>query len=333
MRLQRYRCSLLAAILNCILSGSFVSGDNIFKVQEEAPSSEPPISRGVANPQDEFLFPFIVGELVNYTISSDPLLSELQPRKVVRRRKGRRTRRTYRLRHKGATYIALHFESMNIQDGCQLVVRDRPGVQKYVLQGQDKMGLPQFWGRLIVGDTVILSLICNRKHGIGEFQIDQYAAGFKDLSEDGRSGSRNLRGADDLPPWERERQLTICSANDKLNAQCYKDSHPTEYKKSRAVAKIVIQGVGVCTGWLVGNSNVLVTNSHCISSTSSAINANYIFNLEVQNGGGGCTQQQGNENIASGVADFYTAESFLYFSRTHDYALIRLSGSPSEKYG
>ena len=85
------------------------------------------------------------------------------------------------------------------------------------------------------------------------FVIDEYAAGFVDLG---------------TPDSSR----AICGIDDKENAICYETSHPVEYDHARAVARLLINGSSLCTGWLASSNNHLLTNEHCISSAASALN-------------------------------------------------------------
>jgi hypothetical protein len=170
------------------------------------------------------------------------------------------------------------------------------------------MGAGTFWARHIKGNTMILEYrtrwpSLDSRHS-GSFWIDQYAAGFI-----------NLGGTE-----------AICSSDDKENAACYVDSHPTEYDRGRAVARLLIQGASLCTGWLVSADNLLLTNEHCISSSTAALNTDYEFMAEAPD----CSSS--NCQLCWDGAIFAGAE-FIQDSASLDYALVRLGGDPAATYG
>src|SRR5690606_29720545 len=117
------------------------------------------------------------------------------------------------------------------------------------------------------------------------FVIDEYVAGFLDLGG--------------VEPGDRgdivdEDGRAICGPDDKEAAKCYETSHPTEYNRGRAVARLLSGGSGFCTGWLVSADGMLLTNEHCISNAADALNTDYEFMAEVGScttgtcGGGNC---------------------------------------------
>jgi V8-like Glu-specific endopeptidase len=149
----------------------------------------------------------------------------------------------------------------------------------------------------------------------------------------GKKNKRNLRGVPFLDEDEiDERELSICGDIDFRDAHCYETGEfSTEYSKSRAIAKVIIQGSGVCTGWLVGENNVLITNEHCIGSEDDAMNAQYLFDLENKSAEKDCNAHNGAQGFLP--ADNYEAMEFLALDVTNDWALVRLKGNPIGKYG
>ncbi|CAJ1960286.1 unnamed protein product [Cylindrotheca closterium] len=276
--------------------------------------------------------PFQIGEEALLTVSTDHEISEIQPMTII---KEKRVSHTYTVYHEGATYISLHFASLDIQGQCRLLLTDLVGKEAFALRGKGKSGLTSFWARFINGDTVVLSVTCAGDNGVGNFLIDKYAAGFRDVSSPRKEIDRpSLRGVE-LLPWEQRRDLTICGADDLRNSQCYRDSHATEYKMARSVAKIIINGRGTCTGWLIGNQNILVTNQHCIRNSEDALNSYAVFNLEVQNGGGDCSGS-GKDSVPSDIQDVYEVDFLIEAIRLHDYTLVKLKDRPTaplKRYG
>src|SRR3972149_2587625 len=175
--------------------------------------------------------PLKVGERYALKVDSSKAVNDLAAEETV---SGFR----YVLTHPGATYIAVHFDKFDLAPGDKLIVSDPLGGQDYELTGLGKMDLGEFWAQHIKGDTVVVELItAGDKPGQG-FRIDEYAAGFVDLG---------------APPVTEE----ICGADDFETAVCRSPS--TEYTRGRAVARLLIQGTSLCTGWLASATNHLIT--------------------------------------------------------------------------
>jgi hypothetical protein len=117
----------------------------------------------------------------------------------------------------------------------------------------------------------------------------------------------------------------LCGGDDGKNAVCYKDSYPAEYNLAKAVARLHIAGKGACTGWLVGPNDYLLTNYHCIASTADVKNTDFQFMAEGANCNDSKTKTSGYE-VYEGVE---LAASNYY----KDYALVKMNGNPSAKYG
>jgi hypothetical protein len=224
-------------------------------------------------------------------------------------------RKTYTVTHSGASYISLHFANFDLPLNCTMEINDGAGEQSTVMTGRGRQQLGTFWGHHVEGEMMQLQLLCQDKNTEPEYLIDEYAAGYP------VEKSRNLlRGEHYIP-----RDLKKCGSDDKKNAICYSSSHPTEYTKARAVARLIIFGSAGCTGFLVGNSNMLLTNEHCISSTYAAQNTDYQFMVE-------STQCQSN-NFAGNEKRTFDGSSLLAVSSSKDYALIQLQGDPASIYG
>ncbi|MBN1511996.1 MAG: trypsin-like peptidase domain-containing protein, partial [Phycisphaerae bacterium] len=212
----------------------------------------------------------------------------------------------YRLEHPGATYLALHFVDFDLGPMDYLVVSDPSGEQSYVLDGRGKMGAGTFWARHIRGDTVDLELIQVDPEGAAGFRIDEYVAGFLDIGD----GSK-----------------AICGNDDKGNAVCYETSHPEAYQRGRAVARLLSNGSAFCTGWLVSADNHLITNEHCISSASVALNTDFDFGAEAPT----CGTPNCSECFPGTV---YSGATFIQDSYNLDYCLVQItSGDPAATFG
>ena len=213
------------------------------------------------------------------------------------------TARVYEISHPGATYVAIHFKRFHLAAGDFVIVSDANGGQSYVLEGKGKMNAGTFWSQHVKGDTIVLELVSTRdRPGLG-FVIDEYAAGFVGF---GASTER------------------ICGVNDFENAICRAPS--IEYDRSQAVARLLIQGAFLCTGWLASANDHFITNEHCITTASEALNTDYEFGAEAPNCGDNNCQLCFPGTIYSGA-------SFIQDSPGLDYALIQLAGNPSATWG
>lgn len=216
------------------------------------------------------------------------------------------------IHHPGATYIALHFAEFELPDGEWLRISDPTGAQSSTLSGRGKMNAGRFWSRHIKGDRVLLEFSTRRSVANG-FEIDRYAAGHVDLDT-----SYGFAG-----PGPQ----AICGADDKKNAVCYQSSHPTTYDRARAVARLLIQGTKLCTGWLASAANHLITNEHCITDASDALNTDYEFMAEADK----CPH---SSCVLCDDGTVFEGAAFIQDDANLDYALVQIdSGNPAATYG
>ena len=216
---------------------------------------------------------------------------------------GTATGQVYEISHPGATYIAIHFKKFNLAAGDSLIVSDPAGGQSYVLEGKGKMNAGKFWSQHVKGDTIVLELVTAGQQPSKGFVIDEYAAGFVNLG----------------PGIER-----ICGANDFENAICRAPS--VEYDRAQAVARLLIQGAWLCTGWLASANDHFITNEHCITSSAEALNTDYEFGAEAP------TCDSGNCQLCW-PGSIYSGASFIQDSPGLDYSLTQLAGNPSATFG
>ncbi len=72
----------------------------------------------------------------------------------------------------------------------------------------------------------------------------------------------------------------MCSTDARRDVVCYQSSHPTEYARGNAVARLLISGGGMCTTWRVGNTNRMLTNKHCFSTQAAVSGSEMQFNYQ-----------------------------------------------------
>lgn len=188
------------------------------------------------------------------------------------------------IHYPGAAFIKVHFFSLHLLEGDSVTVSDLEGIEVYTYPNSSDYTSDEyggFWAMSVMGDTVIIEL--HSQYNLAELDItkeelqqfglviDQYTRGY---SLDRLDGSN-----DDLLEIE-----TIRGKNDLKDVVCYQSSHPTEYKQSQAVARLILNnGKFLCTGWRVGpREDSMLTNNHCISTQYEVGAAEIWFNYQVK---------------------------------------------------
>ena len=219
------------------------------------------------------------------------------------------------IQHPGATFISIHFTDFHLAPGDYLEVADAQGGQAYTLAGRGKLDLGEFWARHVKGDTAVLKLFATGRSGGPGFRIDTYSAGFVPI------GFGESPGDPDAPVDP----LSTCGASDFENATCYLGT--TEYDRARAVARLLIRGRTLCTGWLVSDEGHFITNSHCIDSSLEWNNTDYEFGAEAPL----CTSSNGQLQWPGVV---YETVEYKTLNSSMDYILLRFTGAnPADAYG
>jgi len=239
---------------------------------------------------------------------------------------------TTEIRQPGATYICPHFRRMDLAPGDSVIVRSPDGARSWRYEGTGKLGLGAkggFWAIHIPGDTAVVELFSDSgrpgagaRHG---YTIDRFARGFRPEEVGVDKGEQETAPGEGIPTIGEK---SLCGADDTLLAKCYQPSLLTAYDKSRAVARLLINGTGACTGWLVGTEGHLMTNNHCIGSSSTAQNTNFEFMAE----GSSCSASCSSWFACPGtvVADSATLVKTDY---SLDYTLVKLPTNPAGTYG
>jgi hypothetical protein len=216
------------------------------------------------------------------------------------------TGHVWELYHPDATYLALHFTRFELAPGDQVFVSDPTGGQRHQVSARGAAEDSAFWARHVKGDTLVLELVSTAAAaGVqrSAFKVEEYAAGFP-----GVGGGTEA----------------ICGADDKENVACYTGT--TQHDRARAVARLLIQGRYLCTGWLVSSDSLLLTNEHCISSSREALNTDYEFRAEAPD----CNSSNCQLCWAGTV---YDGVQFIRDNPALDYALVRLGGEPATAHG
>jgi hypothetical protein len=260
--------------------------------------------------------PYIVGEEIPHLLESGHPYTYLGP-KVFKRKKN--PAHTFTIHHPGATYIAPHFSKFSLHDRDYVVVRSPDHSRKWKYEGEGKEGLgvtPEgFWGIHIPGDTAIIEIHQFASSNAYGFQIDKYARGFTTLEAEGQSYNKTE---------------AICAPDDSLEAKCYSSSHPDVYGRGKPVARLLIKGTNLCTGFLFGSEGHILTNHHCISKGSHARNTDVEFLAE----GANCSTNCQSANACPGTVEADSSK-LIVASKESDFALIKpkTKTNLSAKYG
>ncbi|KXK59758.1 hypothetical protein AWW66_22535 [Micromonospora rosaria] len=189
-----------------------------------------------------------------------------------------RTGRTQVVRHPGATYIKVHFSSLRLAPGDHVTVASPDGRESYRYDrhldratGSDYTtdGQPGFWAMSVTGDTAVVT-VHSRSGRASAATVDKFWRGY-DRAEIAQHNFSTQ---------------SVCSTDARRDVACYQSSHPTEYARSTAVARLLISGGGMCTTWRVGNTNRMLTNKHCFSTQAAVSGSEMQFNYQCATCGG-----------------------------------------------
>jgi hypothetical protein len=178
-------------------------------------------------------------------------------------------RRRLELHYPEAEYVKVHFSRLVLLPGDTVTVSDPAGREVYTYTESLTGMLEDRWAMSISGDTAIVET--NSSFGV---TVDRVARGFTPRE-------RAARPAQAPERIGGGREESICGRFDeKADAVCYRSTNPTVYERSMAVARLLINGIELCTGWRVGQRNRMLTNNHCFNETYDARRTEVWFNYE-----------------------------------------------------
>ncbi|MHC4429322.1 MAG: trypsin-like peptidase domain-containing protein, partial [Planctomycetota bacterium] len=152
-----------------------------------------------------------------------------------------------------AQHLVFEFARFDLAPGDFVEVRDPGRNQVHVYRGRgfkDKGG--DFITKMILGPEAYIDLYSvNPTNEYFGYRIERVTRGFSKAELAARRGQE---------PGDFE---AICGSDDKEDAICYETEFPEVYERSRAVVRILMDGLSLCTGWLVSCQNHLMTNNHC----------------------------------------------------------------------
>jgi lysyl endopeptidase len=160
--------------------------------------------------------------------------------------------------------------------------------------------------------------------------VDRVARGFTTPEEGAHlrdDRRRESAAATELARGEG-REESVCGSDDKQDAACYKSTNPVAYNRSKAVARLLINGVELCSAWRVGPNNRMFTNHHCLADGASARKTEVWFDYECAVCGGHdtltSTKVWADTVLATDARLDYTLFSVQKFSSIARFGYLRL---------
>ncbi|RKN39117.1 trypsin-like serine peptidase [Micromonospora endolithica] len=246
--------------------GACTLGLSLLSVPAEAYSAQPVAPQSVRAPEAE-------------QFSAEGVTTVGELRTVDGVLSSARDNGTQIIRHPGATYVKVHFRLLRLGPGEYVTVSSPDGRESYRYDrdldratGSDYTtdGQPGFWAMSVEGDTAVVKLHGNRSSRRAAVTIDRFWRGYD---------------RDEISAHNFSIQ-SVCSTDARRDVVCYQNSHPTEYARGRAVARLLISGGGLCTTWRVGDTNRMLTNKHCFSTQSAVSGSEMQFNYQCATCGG-----------------------------------------------
>ncbi|MEV6600580.1 serine protease [Actinoplanes sp. NPDC051346] len=250
-----------------------------------------------------------IGEL----LSVDKLLGYTAPKREV-------------FHYPGASYVKLHFGRMTMLPGDYVTVSDAFGKESYRYDAPkllDTAAPNDRWAMSITGDTAVLevhrgggALLSSLLGRLG-VHVDQVAKGFS-KNERQRAGNPRRTG----------REESVCGGDESSDAICYRSADPVAYTRSKAIARLLINGTELCTGWRIGTKNRMLTNNHCFDNSDDAYETEVWFNYQCAKCGGydvfRPTKVWGDRVIATNHVYDYTLFTVENFGKVGKFGYLTL---------
>ncbi len=217
-----------------------------------------------------------------------------------------------------SAYVKLYFKDFDLAPGDYVEITGMTSNESIVYGGKGKIVdsemnmISDFWSQVIFDDKVEVKLyskgeISNEKG----FKISRVAYGYS-----------KEKLAEIFDENQSIQARAICSGDNKEQIACYQGTEM--FEKAKAVCRLIINGSSSCTGWLLGSEGHLMTNNHCIGSSSAAQNTDFVFNFQNTNCSG--TSAASSDVVAS-------SSTFIKTSSSLDYTLVQLPTNPTGTYG
>jgi len=192
-----------------------------------------------------------------------------------------------------ASYVKLHFNRMMMLPGDYLTVSNPDGTESYRYDAPPLGSLltpttSDKWAMSITGDTAELEMhrVAGDAVGAGALlgqlgvNVDRVARGYTPAEQAAAPESQLTR------PGGTGREESVCGGDESADAACYRSADPVAYTRSKAIARLLINGTELCTGWRLGAKDRMLTNNHCFTTTADAYETEVWFNYQCARCGG-----------------------------------------------
>ncbi|MBB5084891.1 trypsin-like peptidase domain-containing protein [Nonomuraea endophytica] len=244
---------------------------------------------------------------------------------------------TTRIRRPGSSYIKVHFAALKLVPGDYVTVAgpDRREVHTYYGDptlganargsGHTVHGTPGFAAMSVDGDTAVITLHTTGRRSAARLAGLGYGAVI----------NRYYRGfTGDEAAARAPKSFSVCGTDARRDVVCYRDSHPTEYARGNAVARQLLDGLGHCTAWRVGNTNRMLTNNHCMENAADLAASEFQFDYQCATCGGNDpragTKVGGGQFLKTSVLNAldYTLFSVADFAAIQQFGTLYLDPRP-----
>ncbi|WP_238547198.1 trypsin-like serine peptidase [Actinoplanes friuliensis] len=258
-------------------SGPAAGGE---KPSEERPTATPsssgPASSGPGAPESASAAGGDGRQKVGELLKIDKLLGYGSPEREV-------------FHYPDASYVKVHFSRMAMLPGDYVTVSDAKGEESYRYDAPkllDGVTDTDRWAMSITGDTAVVEMHRGGGNLVGSLLgklglgVDQVARGYS-RKEQAKVPSESLG-----KPGRTGREESVCGTDTSSDAVCYRSADPVAYTRSKAIARLLINGTELCTGWRVGSKNRMLTNNHCFDNSADAYETEVWFNYQCAKCGG-----------------------------------------------
>ena len=231
------------------------------------------------------------------------------------------------IRQLDAEFIKVRFADFRLPQGAKVTVSSADGRERYTYDGKQSEqatwdtergedGKRSFSAMSVFGDTAIITLHLpagSKWTDLHAVKIDSFNAGSIEPMVQAEAAQSTF---------------ATCGVNERRDAVCYASTHPTEYARAKPVARILANGLALCTAWRVGPQNLMLTNNHCFSSQSGATKTEVWFNYENTKCGvkrtGTVTKVRGSAVMKTSAPLDYTLFSVTNFSLIQGFGFLSL---------
>ncbi len=107
----------------------------------------------------------------------------------------------------------------------------------------------------------------------------------------------------------------------KQNIECLNPS--PQYDNRRPVGRLLLDGRDICTAWIIGSPDCIITNDHCLDDVDDVTRLSIEFNFE-------CDQCIDGDSTDTEV---FQVVELIHSNPDLDYALLRVAGNPADSWG